>query len=133
MIHPDLPSLAADQPVDFVSVPMPPIPPAASPGFSFQPILEARARRRAVELYWRMLHQLLMEEGHPTSLERIDGGCEGGWRIYFRAEQPELVAALHEIAGQEAIPDNLRAFDAHDHVRDWLRRIEDRVTNALHG
>ena len=34
---------------------------------------------------------------------------------------------MHEVAGEESGPGDLSAFDAHDQVRDWLRRIENRI------
>jgi hypothetical protein len=34
---------------------------------------------------------------------------------------------MHEVAGKESGPGDLSAFDAHDQVTDWLRRIEDRI------
>jgi hypothetical protein len=35
-----------------------------------------------------------------------------------------------EVAAKESGPGDLSAFDAHDQVRDWLRRIEYRIVCA---
>ena len=76
---------------------------------------------------WDLLRQLLTSHGHPASLDRIAYDPDEGWRIHFLAADPGLVAAMHAIAGEARGPGDLSAFDAHDQVRDWLRRIEDRI------
>ena len=112
-------------PSDFISLPFPPIPRPSE--FSLAPIQAKRAQRRAAQAYWDLLRQLLTGRGPPASLDRIAYDPEEGWRIHFRAADPGLVAAMHEVAGKESGPGDLSAFDAHSQVKDWLRRIEYRV------
>jgi hypothetical protein len=126
--HSPSPSSAA---VGFISLPFPPIPRPVSSEFSFEPILAKRAQRLAAQAYWDLLRQLLTRLGHPTSLDRIAYDPDEGWRIHFLAADPGLVAAMHAVAGEESGPGDLSAFDAHDQVRDWLRRIEDRIVYTV--
>jgi hypothetical protein len=117
--------------IGFISLPFPPIPHPVSSEFSLAPILAKRAQRRAAQAYWDLLRQLLISQGHPASLDRIAYDPDEGWRIYFLGADPGLVAAMHAIAGEARGPGDLSAFDAHDQVRDWLRRIEDRIVFPL--
>jgi hypothetical protein len=114
-------------PIGFISLPFSPIPRPISSEFSLAPIVATRSQRRAVEAYWDLLRRLLTGHGHPACLDRLDHDPAGGWCIHFSAADPELVVAMHEVAGKESGPGNLSAFDAHDQVTDWLRRIEDRI------
>jgi hypothetical protein len=118
-------------PVGFISLRFPPIPRPVYSEFSFAPIQAKRAQRLAAHAYWDLLRQLLTRPGHPASLDRIAYGPDEGWRIHFLAADPGLVAAMHEVAGKESGPGDLSAFDAHDQVRDWLTRIENRIVCAL--
>jgi hypothetical protein len=118
-------------PIGFISLSFRPIPRPVSSEFSFAPIRAKRAQRLAAQAYWDLLRQLLMRQGHPVSLDRIAYDPGEGWRIYFLAADPGLVAAMHEVAGEENGPGDLLAFDAHEQVRDWLRRIEYRIGCAL--
>jgi len=118
-------------PIGFIRLPFPPIPHPVSSEFSLAPILAKRAQRLAAQSYWDLLRQLLTRQGRPASLDRIAYDPDEGWRIYFLAADPGLVAAMHEAAGEENGPGDLLAFDAHDQVRDWLRRIEYRIVCAL--
>jgi hypothetical protein len=114
----------------FISPLFPPIQRPISSEFSLAPIVATRSQRRAVESYWDLLCRLLTELGHPASLDRIAYDPDEGWRIHFSAADPELVVAMHEVAAKESGPGDLSAFDAHDQVRDWLRRIEYRIVCA---
>ncbi len=114
-------------PIGFISLPFPLIPRPVSSEFSLAPILAKRAQRLAAQAYWDLLRQLLTSQGHPASLDRIAYDPDEGWRIHFLAADPGLVAAMHEVAGEESGPGDLSAFDAHDQIRDWLRRIECRI------
>ena len=116
-------------PIGFISLPFPPIPRPSE--FSLAPIQAKRAQRLAAQAYWDLLRRLLTRLGHPTSLDRIVYDPDEGWRIHFLAADPGLVAAMHAIAGEARGPGDLSAFDAHDQVRDWLRRIEDRIVYPL--
>ena len=116
-------------PIGFISLPFPPIPRPSE--FSLAPIQAKRAQRLAAQAYWDLLRQLLTRQGHPASLDRIAYDPDEGWRIHFLAADPGLVAAMHEVAGKESGPGDLLAFDAHDQVRDWLRRIEYRIGYLL--
>jgi hypothetical protein len=116
-----------------ISLPFPPIPRAGPSEFSFAPILAKRAQRLAAQAYWDLLRRLLTTNGYPTRLDRLDHDPEGGWCIHFSTVYPDLVVAMHEVAGEENGPGDLSAFDAHDQVRDWLTRIENRVVCALFG
>ena len=127
----DLSPPPSGAPIGFISLPFPPIPHPVSSEFSLAPILAKRAQRRAAQAYWDLLRQLLTRQGHPASLDRIAYDPDEGWRIYFLGADPELVAAIHEVAGKENGPGDLSAFDAHDQVRDWVRRIEGRIVCAL--
>ena len=118
-------------PVGFISLRFPPIPRPVSSEFSLAPILAKRAQRRAAQAYWDLLRRLLTRLGRPASLDRIAYDPDEGWRIHFLAADPGLVAAMHEVAGEESGPGDLSAFDAHDQVRDWLRRIEYRIVYSL--
>ena len=118
-------------PVGFISLRFPPIPRPISSEFSLAPILAKRAQRLAAQAYWGLLRRLLTRLGHPASLDRIAYDPDEGWRIHFLGADPGLVAAMHEVAGEESGPGDLSAFDAHDQVRDWVRRIEDRIVCAL--
>ena len=118
-------------PIGFISLPFPPIPRPVSSEFSMAPILAKRAQRLAAQAYWDLLRQLLTRKGHPASLDRIAYDPDEGWRIYFLGADPGLVAAMHEVAVKENCPDDLSAFDAHDQVRNWLRRIEYRIVYPL--
>ena len=51
--------------------------------------------------YWDLLCRLLTELGHPAFLDRIAYDPDEGWRIHFSAADPELVVAMHEVAGEE--------------------------------
>ena len=115
----------------FISPLFPPIQRPISSEFSLAPIVATRSQRRAVESYWDLLCRLLTELGHPASLDRIAYDPDEGWRIHFSAADPELVVAMHEVAGEENGPGDLSAFDAHDQVRDWLTRIENRIVCPL--
>jgi hypothetical protein len=77
------------------------------------------------------LRRLLTGHGHPASLDRIAYDPDEGWRIHFLGAHPGLVAAMHTVAREESGPGDLSAFDAHDQVRDWLRRIEHRIVYTL--
>jgi hypothetical protein len=114
----------------FISLLFPPIQRPISSEFSLAPIVATRSQRRAVEAYWDLLRRLLTGHGHPACLDRLDHDPEGGWCIHFSAADPELVVAMHEVAAKESGPGDLSAFDAHDQVRDWLRRIEYRIVCA---
>ena len=118
-------------PIGFISLPFPPIPRPASSEFSLAPILAKRAQRLAAQAYWDLLSQLLTSQGHPASLDRIAYDPDEGWRIHFLAADPGLVAAMHEVAREENGPGDLSAFDAHDQIRDWLSRIENRIAYPL--
>ena len=63
--------------------------------------------------------------------DRIAYDPDEGWRIHFLGAHPGLVAAMHTVAREESGPGDLSAFDAHDQVRDWLRRIENRIVCPL--
>jgi hypothetical protein len=118
-------------PIGFIGLPFPPIPRPVSSEFSFAPIQAERAQRLAAQAYWELLRLLLTRRGHPVSLDRIANDPDEGWRIHFLAADPGLVAAMHEVAGKESGPGDLSAFDAHDQVSDWLRRIEYRIVCIL--
>ena len=126
--HSPPPSSAA---VGFISLPFPPMPRPVSSEFSFAPILAKRAQRLAAQAYWDLLRELLTSQGHPASFDRIVYDPDEGWRIHFVATDPGPVAAMHAVAGEESGPGDLSAFDAHDQVRDWLRRIENRIVCPL--
>ena len=115
----------------FISLRFPPIQRPVSSEFSLAPILAKRAQRLAAQAYWGLLRRLLTRLAHATSLDRIAHDPDEGWCIHFLAADPGLVAAMHAIAGEESGPGDLCAFDAHDQVRDWLRRIEDRIVYPL--
>jgi hypothetical protein len=115
----------------FISLPFPPIQRPISSEFSLAPIVATRSQRRAVQAYWGLLRRLLSGHGHPASLDRIAYDPDEGWRIHFLAADPELVVAMHKVAGEENGPGDLSAFDAHDRVSLWLRRIEDRIVYSL--
>ena len=117
----------------FISLPFPPIPRPISFECSLAPTMAKRAQRLAAKAYWDLLRRLLTSNGQPAFLDRLDHDPEGGWCIHFSAAYPELVVAMHEVAGEENGPGDLSAFDAHDQVKDWLRRIENRVVCALSG
>ena len=118
-------------PVGFISLRFPPIPRPISSEFSLAPIEAKRAQRLVAQAYWDLLRQLLTRQGHPASLDRIAYDPDEGWRIHFLATDPGLVAAMHAVAGEESGPGDLSAFDAHDQVSDWLKRIEDRIVYPL--
>jgi hypothetical protein len=115
----------------FISLPFPPIQRPISSEFSLAPIVATRSQRRAVQAYWDLLRRLLTRLGHRACLDRIAYDPDEGWRIHFLGADPGLVAAMHAVAGEETGPGDLSAFDAHDQVRDWLRRIEDRIVYTL--
>jgi hypothetical protein len=117
----------------FISLTLSPIQRPVASEFSVAPIQAKRVQRLAAQAYWDLLRQLLTRQGSLASLDRIDYDPEGGWCIHFRAADPEFVVAMHEIADEDNGPGDLSAFDAHDQVRDWLRRIEKRVVCALSG
>ena len=117
--------------VGFISLRFPPIPRPVSSEFSLAPTQAKRAQRLAVQAYWDLLRRLLTRLGRPASLDLIAYDPDEGLRIHFLAADPGLVAAMHEAAGEENGPGDLSAFDAHDQVRDWVRRIEDRIVCAL--
>ena len=118
-------------PIGFIGLPFPPIPRPVSSEFSLAPILAKRAQRLAAQAYWDLLRLLLTRRGHPPSLDRIAYDPDEGWRIHFLAADPGLVAAMHAVAGEESGPGDLSAFDAHDQIRDWLSRIENRIVYPL--
>src|ERR1700733_6218283 len=114
-----------------ISLPFAPIPRPVSSEFSLAPTMAKRGQRLAAQAYWDLLRRLLTRNGHPACLDRLDHDPAGGWCIHFSAADPELVVAMHEVAGEENGPGDLSAFDAHDQVRDWLTRIENRIVCAL--
>jgi hypothetical protein len=118
-------------PIGFISLPFPPIPCPISSEFSLAPIRATRSQRLAAQAYWDLLRKLATRQGYSVSLDRMDHYPEGGWRIHFNAADPAFVVAMHEVAGKENGPGDLSAFDAHDQVRDWLRRIEYRIVDSL--
>ena len=117
-------------PTHFISLRFPPIPRQRPVEFSLGPIVARRAQYRAVEAYWDLLRRLLILHGVEASLGRIDHDPEAGWRLHFDSTDPAAVIGFHEIAAEVGGPGDLMNFGANEHIREWLCRIESRITVA---
>jgi hypothetical protein len=120
-----------DLPTGILTVRLEPIAGPVAGEFSLAPTLARRSQHRAVKAYWDLLRRLLVQCGQEVHLRAIEHDPDQGWCIYFVADDPEAIATLHEIAGNEDGPGDLLGFDADGHIRQWLGRIETRLIGAL--
>jgi hypothetical protein len=117
------PTLVSDLPTGIITVRLAPIARPVAGEFSLATTLARRSQHRAVKAYWDVLDRLLTRHGQELHLNR-EHDPDQGWCIYFVANDPEVVAVLHELACSEDGPGDLLAFDADYYVRQWLARIE---------
>ena len=76
------------------------------------------------------LQHRLVEQGHRTFFDRIEGGGPDGWRLHFFCRDTAAVSVLYDVGVGVCGPGSAVNFDGEQFVMHRLRQLE--RTDRLH-
>jgi hypothetical protein len=77
------------------------------------------------------LQHRLLEQGHCTFFDRIEGGGPDGWRLHFFCRDTEAVGVLYDVGVGVCGPGSAVNFAAEQFIMSRLRQLE--RTDRLHS
>jgi hypothetical protein len=114
-----------------IEVRLPAMLPITGSGLPGSEFADQFRQKRTTSRYWQLLREILCRLGQYARLDRMEQSPTRAMLVHFSCEEPLIVIALHELAQGVDGPQTIFGWDADQHIRHWLKRVETHILRFL--